>query len=485
MNFLRIPILYICVYVMVLGALSISKHLLFHTYAFDLGIFVQALYTTWSNQRILFETPDSIVSESYLGVHFSPILFIFVPLVGFFPPAETLLLLQTAILALPAYFLYKDVYINTRSEKLASLICIWYLLHPALHGVNLYDFHTQSLMILPTYLLIKELKKRNIRKSVILLILLFTINEQAAFIGLGCLLYLLTDSLRRKQVWIKGLVATLAVTATMSVIAFTVISAFGKPPINPKNPTAFFPQLGSTWAEVFCNLLSSKILDAVTHEIHLKILYWLVLLFPLYFYNWRIVVSETTPLLLPWMLFTFVSGYTLFYNLGWHFNGLVLGIISATAVEVIGDFKRKGASPLEYILAISVLAILLSPVSIVPSYSPGKTLHVTRGGAYDFNPFAANIPQELEIASTINKALSLVPKNASILTTMNIFPHVATRPNAYVGSVEDVEYILLDYRFVNLGQFGQSLLELVSKLEASHKYEVVLQANGILLLKKV
>ena len=78
----------------------------------------------------------------------------------------------------------------------------------------------------------------------------------------------------------------------------------------------------------------------------------------------------------------------------------------------------------------------------------------------------------------------MIPENASILCTSNIFPHVATRSNAYVGNVQDVEYILLDYRFVNFGYFGQRVLQIVSELNKSHKYGVLMYANGILLLKK-
>jgi len=483
MKILRRPLIYISIYVIVLGTMAIVKHMLFHTYAFDLGIFVQALSTTWSERKILFETPDSIVSESYLGIHFSPILFLLVPIVGFFPPAEALLLFQTVILALPSYFLYRDVYVKTKSERLATLVSIWYLLNPALHSINLYDFHTQSLMILPTYFLIKELKKHNFTKYIVLLLLLFTISEQALFIGLGCVLYLLAELPPKKRIWIKGLVATVFTTALMTIIAFTVISAFGKPPISPENPTKFFPQLGSTWAEVLKNLFSWKIIDAIMHEVSLKVFYWLVLLFPLYFYNWRILVRDAIPILLPWMIFTFISGYTPFYTLGWQFNGLVLGIIAATASEIVVKFSETSLSIKKYVIAISVLAILLSPASVIPYYL-SNLLYIPRGGAYDFNPLFANITDELERASAIRTALSLVPPNASILCSSNIFPHVATRSNVYVGNVRDVEYILLDYRYVNLGQFDQRLLKLVSELNESYKYGVVMYAKGILLLKK-
>jgi uncharacterized membrane protein len=483
---------------MVLGSVVIIRHELFHTYAFDLGVFVQALYTTWSNRRLLFETPDTIISESYLGVHFSPILFLLVPLAGLLPLAETLLLLQTVVLALPTYFLYRDMYIKTGSGRLACLISIWYLSSPALHGVNLYDFHTQSMMVLPSLLLMKALKNYEVKKSTLLLVLLFTMNEQALFIGLGCIVYLLMESRRRfafklnlklrsliiryDRDWMRELLAVISTTAIMTVIAFTTISMIGKPPIHPEKTTLFFPQLGATWAEVVSSLFSWRIINAVMHDIILKASYWLILLFPLYFYGWRAIAREAIPALLPWIVFTFITGYKPFYTIGWHFNGLILGIIASAALEAIRQLQ-KGIKL--FIIITLTLTALLSPVSIAP-YFLAKNMNTPlwRGAAYDFNPFFTDIANELEVASTIRAALSSIPSNASILCTTNIFPHVATRMNAYVGNVQDVEYILLDYRYIGFGYFGRRLLSLVSTLNESYRYGVVMYADGILLLRR-
>ncbi|MFN3805235.1 MAG: DUF2079 domain-containing protein, partial [Pyrobaculum sp.] len=83
------PLLYIAIYIIAFGGLSILRHKLFYSYAYDLGIFVQALYTTWRGYGLLYETPDSMFADSYLGIHFSPILLLLVPLFALFPHAET------------------------------------------------------------------------------------------------------------------------------------------------------------------------------------------------------------------------------------------------------------------------------------------------------------------------------------------------------------------------------------------------------------
>jgi hypothetical protein len=265
-------------------------------------------------------------------------------------------------------------------------------------------------------------------------------------------------------------------------MAFITISTFGKPPISPENPVKFFPQLGNTWAEVIHNMFSFKIVDAIVNDLVLKVFYWLILLFPLYLYNWKIILRETIPFLLPWMIFTFLSGYRPVYTLGWQFGGLILGFVMATAQEVIKGFRKTNFR--SYIIVIFIPVILLSPVSILPYFlARNLNIPIESGAAYSFNPLSANILNELEIASTIRIALSLIPSDASVLCTSNIFTHVATRLNAYVGNVQEVEYILLDYRYVSLEYFNQRLLQLVSILNESYKYGVMLHANGILLLK--
>jgi len=487
MNILLRPIVYICIYTLILGTIVIVKHNFFYTLAFDLGIFVQALYTTWYNRMLLYETPDKVISQSYLGVHFSPILFLLVPLIGLFPYSETLLIFQTIILALPAYFLYKDVYEETRSHKLADLISIWYLLNPSLHGVNLYDFHTQSLMILPSYFLVKALRKHNFKKSIFFTIFLFMINEQVLFICLGCILYLFIKILRdRKQrkMWLKGLVIIMLTTLLMTTMAFITISTLGKPPIHPRNPTKFFPQLGYTWSEVFKKILSSKIIDAIKYDIYLKIMYWLILLFPLYLYNWRIMVKEVIPIISPWMAFTILSGYSPFYTLGWQFNALILGIIAVGVQNTIKIFLTSSHKLyISFIIANLLLSILLSPVSTLPYLIKE---HINRGPwigrAYDFNPLCMDISKELEIASTIRTALSLIPSNASVLCTSNIFPHIANRLEAYVDEpTQPPDFILLDYRYILL-LGAKRLTKTVAYLNKSIPYRIMIHANGIILL---
>ncbi|MEM0374270.1 MAG: DUF2079 domain-containing protein, partial [Sulfolobales archaeon] len=89
------------------------KHLSFETFAFDLGIFMQALYTTLYNHLFFFESPDLFYLNlkdpfqlSFFDIHFSPILFLLLPFYASFPSELTLFIIQSVVSALPIFVIY-------------------------------------------------------------------------------------------------------------------------------------------------------------------------------------------------------------------------------------------------------------------------------------------------------------------------------------------------------------------------------------------
>jgi uncharacterized membrane protein len=148
-------------YVVVLSAYTISKHNSFSTYAWDLGIFNQGFWTTVNLDSVFYYTCELhlVPSGSFFGIHFSPILYTLVPFYYLFQGAESLLVAQSILIALsaiPVYMIARTWFDEGYSGLLASL----YLLNPALHGVNCYDFHVQAFLpLILGYLLYFTIKK--------------------------------------------------------------------------------------------------------------------------------------------------------------------------------------------------------------------------------------------------------------------------------------------------------------------------------------
>lgn len=141
----------ITLYSTVASVFSILRYESLLTQATDLGIFMQAMYSTLHG-RLLYEAVDyqAYGATSFLGVHFSPILLAIVPLYWLFPYAATLLVLQAVVVAvgaIPTYLIAK----RAGKDKRALAFSALYLFYPPLLGANLYDFHVES--FLPVLLL--------------------------------------------------------------------------------------------------------------------------------------------------------------------------------------------------------------------------------------------------------------------------------------------------------------------------------------------
>ncbi len=153
-------------YILIFSHYTILKHYTFCSYAWDLGIFAQALYSTIYHGKLFYYTVENYVnpSNNFFAIHFSPILFILIPFYALYPKPETLLVLQTTILAagaIPLYLISREI-LKNRISIVPPLI---YLLYPALHGGNWFDFHPQAFIPLLVFSLFYFYLKKHLLTS--------------------------------------------------------------------------------------------------------------------------------------------------------------------------------------------------------------------------------------------------------------------------------------------------------------------------------
>ena len=81
----------ILVYTVVFSFSTIIKHRNFYSYAWDLGVFNQAMYNSVFEDKLFHYTCDSYLNfkENYLAFHFSPILGLIFPLYYLFTWVST------------------------------------------------------------------------------------------------------------------------------------------------------------------------------------------------------------------------------------------------------------------------------------------------------------------------------------------------------------------------------------------------------------
>jgi len=141
----------IIIYGGVFGAMSILRYLSIHNTLVDFGTFDHAV---WSIAK------KSEFKYLVFG-HFSPILIVYSLFYKVYPSGIILLTLQTLTITLSAVPLYYIAKRNLGKSYYALLVVIVYFLYTPVVCNNLFDFHTDHLLILFMFLAFYFLEKKN------------------------------------------------------------------------------------------------------------------------------------------------------------------------------------------------------------------------------------------------------------------------------------------------------------------------------------
>ncbi|MCK4419828.1 DUF2079 domain-containing protein, partial [Candidatus Aerophobetes bacterium] len=159
----------IAIYGAIFGVMSILRYLSIHNTVVDFGGFD---YSIWN----IAKRGDF----KYIGLgygHFSPILIVYALFYKLCSSGVILLIAQTIAIclsALPLYYIARD---KLKSSYYAFLIVIIYFLYAPVQYNNLFDFHTDHLIILIMFLGFYFLGKRNAFAFVLICLAGLTIKE--------------------------------------------------------------------------------------------------------------------------------------------------------------------------------------------------------------------------------------------------------------------------------------------------------------------
>ena len=164
-------------YILVFSVISLWKLENFHYNSLDLAIINQVFYS--SAQGNFFHS--SIHPPNYLGDHVSPILFLLLPFYFFYQSPVTLLILQTAVLALsawPIYLIGKKI-INHNWGVILSLL---WLVNPFVQNINLFEFSFLPFAIFFILFTFYFFEKKDFKSFVIFSLLSLAVREDVALV---------------------------------------------------------------------------------------------------------------------------------------------------------------------------------------------------------------------------------------------------------------------------------------------------------------
>lgn len=427
------------VYTITFSYLTIMKYYGFRTYAWDLGIFTQSLWTTLSGQGFFYHTPELFVnpSGSFFGVHFSPILFLVLPFYWIMPTPETLLVLQSFILALAAVPIYKLAKENAGGRIVGLTFAFAYLMFPAVHFVNWYDFHVQVFLPLFFTCIIYYVMKGDWPKYFLFVFLALMCEEHVALIIFFVGIYIawryrvsILSTIRGEKTAEKKLLIPF-ITMIISIVWywFTIWQRNTFFPINPEAMGEFlgsanFSILGARdplEIPLLIVLRPWNAVQALAYDGHIKLLYVALLFGPLAFFSFK-APSALIPTI-PWFGMSFISQTLCHHMLGHQYEAYVVSFIFVAAIFALKkNYSKK--SELKHITG-SVQKIVVSSLIFFVVVSP--LCPVIRFLFPDYTSIYIGEHERL-----LSEVVNMVRPNASIMTQNNLFTHFSHRINAYI-----------------------------------------------------
>lgn len=493
----------ISLYIVVLSYLSILKHNAFMSTAWDLGIYEQVVWSTANTGRLFWYTPEILINPScnFFGIHFSPFLFVILPIYYAFQSTETLLILQVSFLALGAVPLYKIASHEDLTRRQALVFVLLYLTYPPIYGMVFFDFHVQAFLPFLFFFSLYYFKKEEWGKYVLFIILSLMVIEFVplivvffGFYGLWVDRREILKSLRSldlKKLLLNRRIFISFVTVMLGIVWFLAatkiissVNPFAPPHPNWQNfgdPIHNLPEFVTT---IITNPL--RTLQVIFSSLDQKMLYIFGLFAPVAFLSFLDLPSLMIGF--PWFLVAFLSNYPPYYTaIGYQYIAFVTPFIFASAIY---GFKRLSTSRsvsvvndsfnivLSKILKTShwkaIVVILLAFIMSV-SYFAATNINIT-------------FPVVTEHERLLETFTKLIPPTASVLTQNNVFPHLSKRLYAFgsgklpqpIPSDLSLEYAIID---TTSPWCDDLLMDLVLNLTKDRNFAVQYAADGIWLLK--
>jgi uncharacterized membrane protein len=409
------------VYIATFSTLSLVAHFNFHTHN-DLAIHAQVMWNTtqgrWFDTTLLEDRPTN-----YLGHHFSPALLLLMPLYILWPDAALLLVAQTFILALGVVPIYLYARRVTGSEMVAAALSAAYLLYPALHYTNLFDFHEIVLAVPLLSFTAYWLLTGRYRLFFVFLALSLLVKEEMILVALAFPCYLILVQRKRRL----GLMALLLVLLSGFLIIGVAMPALRGDAYFPKGR---YDYLGATVGEVARSLVLNPALVFQHLVIPAKIEFLLLLLVPLGLLP--LLGLDTLIFALPTVAYLLLSDYEPQYSITYHYASPMIPFLFLAAATGIGRLMRWSGRSLAVAASAFVLAASLASYLL---HSPGPLArHFNENNEYAIWP---------QLRSGYS-ALAAIPPEAPLMTPEEFAPHLAQREQIYIENENylPVEYIL-------------------------------------------
>lgn len=404
--------------------------------SYDLGIYDNLLWNLVHGGPFFKATPRfGSVFTSHFGLHAEPLAYVLAPFYAIVPSAGTLLVLQSMLLGMAAVPLYLVARRHTAPWP-ACLLAVAYLLFPALHGENIFEFH--FLPLGPFFLWFAWYfleTRRDIWAAVFVVLTLSVREDVAAWVAvLGA--YLLISGRRPKA----GLIVAAAGVVYFGLIKFVIMPHFAGGESFADVYQGLIPPGEHGFGAVVGTLLLNPGFTAGTMIDTGKLIYAMQLLLPLVFLPLR--GRLWLLLLLPGILFTMLStNYGPVISINFQYSAHWVAFIFPAAALAMQRLATRPDAPAQRPLRPALVALLCATIPISYQYGAILQHNTALGGPIPY-VFGMN-----EVGTRRYQAwralVKTIPPRAKVACSGFTTPWLSNRPDAYnmTMGIFDAEYI--------------------------------------------
>lgn len=423
---------FVIIYFFYFGLASMMKFASFSYTDFDLAVHDLAIWNILHGSIF-----NSILGIPFLGNHMHLILLLIAPLYLIFNSPLTLLLLQTASLALAVFPLYRLAG-RLLDEGWALIISIIYLLYPGLGYANLFEFHPTVFAVPFLFISIYYYEINSFKKFVIFIALSMLCQEN---IALAVIMFGIMSIFTRRP--LKWIITPIILGGLYFLIALFFLHLFNN---NTVNFFSLYAHLGDTPLKAISNILTHPglLVKALLRKqcfIFILHLFLPLLFFPLFA---PLKLLPALPLLLQHVLSSRATDLMIIF----HYAAELIPFLFVGFIYALGMFLKKGWFRNRLFSKVSLLLVaLLSNLYLGPHFVLAP---------YLFNQYKRDY---LDVCK--DNLINKIPREAKVVATFELLSHLSHRRwlysfhHIYLGFYTlsqkryelpaDVEYALIDF----------------------------------------
>lgn len=443
--------------VVAVGVATVYRYKGFVSSTYDFGIFAQ-MYEHMRQTGKINTTVERSFLLSHFGVHFSPILYLFLPVYMIFSSPVTVQMIQAFAVAAPVIPIVLLCRHYKMTYKMTIGMTLLYALYPATVGGTMYDFHENGFMVFFLLMTIWAMEKKKDVWLIVMVILTLMIKEDAAIYLLIVGAYFLFS----RRCKLRGGIIIIA-SVIYFVAAVAIVNSFGLGVLDSHFNNLYFNANGGI-LQMIQSLISNpayalgQIIENAGQGEMDKIEYIILMLTPVAGALLSVKKKYSKYILLmPFLVINLVATYRYQHSIIFHYNFATIALFMYLIIMNLSEMKYKKAVKT---LSISVIcAALLFTGTMFPKIKGYSDRYADLKTTYE----------------NMDTALASIPEDASVCASGYLVPHLANHLELYdQGYLETdiyTDYLAIDARYSSEAAEFDNIL-------ASGRYEYVGGVKG-------